>query len=329
VDGAVEPGAAMALQVTQVRLEASGVISVTLARPDGADLPAWEPGAHLELRLPSGLVRQYSLCGDPEDRRRYTVAVLREEAGRGGSKEMHDVGLVGRSLAVKGPRNNFRLLGHPRYVFIAGGIGITPILAMVRAVARTAASWRLAYGGRSRGSMAFAEELTRLGGDRVSLVPQDEMGLLDIDAIVSAADAETGIYCCGPQPLLEAVESARARLAPDTNLYVERFAAKKSAATPAVAASALDDAEFELELRRSGITVVVPADRSALDVMRDHLPDMDYSCEEGYCGSCESRVLEGVPEHRDDILTEEERQAGATMFPCVSRARTRRLVLDR
>ena len=316
----------MDLMVTNVHLEAEGVISIAFADPAGRDLMQWQPGAHIELTLPSGLSRQYSLCGRPEDRKEYRVAVLREPAGRGGSSELHETGLVGRRIRVSGPRNHFALKPSERYVFIAGGIGITPILAMARSVGDSA-QWTLHYGGRTRVSMAFVDELAEFGGDRVVISPQDVHGLLGLDEIVGSAGASTAIYCCGPAALLDAVQEARVRLAPEAALYFERFTAGGSehrlAAVPAGG-----ERSFEVELRRTGVTVKVGPGRSVLDAIRQAVPGMPYSCTEGYCGSCEVAVLEGAPDHRDEILAPDERAQGNTMFPCVSRALSERLVLD-
>ncbi|GAA1003523.1 ferredoxin [Acrocarpospora pleiomorpha] len=317
-------GTSLLLVVTDVRLAAEGVVTITFVDPDGEQLPAWEPGAHLEILLPSGLRRQYSLCGSASDRHRYQVAVLKETEGRGGSVEIHDTGLVGKILPVDGPRNHFALAPSRRYLFIAGGIGITPIFAMIQALPE-GADWELHYGGRTARSMAFVEELRSISSDRVHVVPQDAEGLLPIDAIVAAADADTAIYCCGPGPLLDAVQDARARLAPAAAFHFERFAA--SATRPA-AADLGDDQTVEVVLARTGVTLEAGPERSLLDAIRDVVPAVPFSCTEGYCGSCEARVLEGTPDHRDEILTEAERAAGDTMFPCVSRALTRRLVLD-
>ncbi|MEU2288014.1 PDR/VanB family oxidoreductase [Streptomyces sp. NPDC013178] len=323
----LDPAAAsLSLLVTSVRLEAQDVISITLADPLGQDLPEWGPGAHLELELPSGLRRQYSLCGSSADRKTYRVAVLREANGRGGSRELHDTGVVGRRLNVYGPRNHFELCPSSRYLFIAGGIGITPILAMVRAVSEEA-SWVLHYGGRSLASMAFVDELAELGGERVRVTPQDVHGLLDLDAIVGSADDSTVIFCCGPSVLLDAVQETRARLAPQVPLYFERFGAAPAGSKAAVLPEGRERA-FEVELRRTGVTLQIDPDCTVLDAIREVVPAMPFSCTEGYCGSCEVAVLDGVPDHRDEILTPEERESGRTMFPCVSRSCTDRLVID-
>ncbi|WP_248963998.1 PDR/VanB family oxidoreductase [Sphaerisporangium perillae] len=313
------------LLVRSTTWEADDVMSLRLVDPDGGELPAWEPGAHIDLVLPSGLVRQYSLCGRPADRGCYTVAVLREAAGRGGSQELHETVLPGKTISVRGPRNRFPLVEAARYLFVAGGIGITPILAMVRDVSARGAEWRLVYGGRSRSSMAFVEELVELGEDRVEIVPQDELGIPDLDAALAQSGPGTAVYCCGPEGLLAAVERRCAE--GPMSLHTERFGSTGAAraAEPVVVSQVTT---FEVELRRSGCVVTVPSDRTILDAVRDVVPEAMSSCEEGYCGTCETRVIEGVPEHHDTILSDKERQAGKTMMICVGRSRTPRLVLD-
>ncbi|MCZ0985736.1 PDR/VanB family oxidoreductase [Streptomyces diastatochromogenes] len=294
---------------------ADGVLALTLRDPLGGDLPVWEPGAHVDLLLGPGLERQYSLCSDPADRSAWRIAVLREPAGRGGSAYVHGQLGVGDKVRVRGPRNHFRLEPAPRYRFVAGGIGITPILPMLAAAEAAGAEWSLLYGGRSRGSMAFTAELARYG-DRVALAPQDESGLLDLGPVLDEIPDGTLVYCCGPTPLLDAVEER----CPGGALRVERFQPK--------AQQGAADSEFEVELARSGRTLVVPADVSVLDAVRGAGVEVLYSCTEGTCGTCETDVLDGAPDHRDSVLTEEERAAGETMMICVSRCRGARLVLD-
>ncbi|MGH8428855.1 MAG: ferredoxin reductase, partial [Solimonas sp.] len=196
--------AQLEVQITGMRLEAEGVMALELQATDNAPLPEWEPGAHLDLLLPSGLVRQYSLCGDPLDRQRLRIVVLLEGNGRGGSREVHGSLRVGQRLAIRGPRNAFVLQPGGPYLFVAGGIGITPILAMAQAAQRAGAEWQLLYGGRSRRSMAFVRELQALGEGRVEIMPTDEVGLLDLDAVVAAARAGQQVYSCGPAVLLDA-----------------------------------------------------------------------------------------------------------------------------
>jgi ferredoxin-NADP reductase len=311
--------------ISQVTLAAQAVITIRLVDPDGAQLPEWAPGAHLDLLLPSGRIRQYSLCGDPLDRTCYTVAVLREDAGRGGSVEVHDSTLVGRYLEVRGPRNHFELRPAARYLFLAGGIGVTPLMAMIRVATRNGIPWTLHYGGRALAHMAFRDELCQLGGDAVHLVPQDQFGILDLEQIIDASPVGTDVYCCGPEPMLVAAERACAGSGSPRTIYIERFGA---ASTSPIAGDEGDRAEFEVELARSGTVLIVPADRTLLDVVRTAVADVPYSCEGGYCGACETRVLEGEPEHHDQILTDAERASGSTMMICVGRARSARLVLD-
>ena len=299
---------------------ADGVVRLTLQPVDRRPLPGWEPGAHLDLQLGDDLVRQYSLCGDPGDREAYQVAVLREQSGRGGSAHVHDVLVTGSALRVRGPRNNFALAEAQRYLFVAGGIGITPILPMVAAAEKDGADWRLVYGGRSRGSMAFAGDLVERYGDRVEIVPQDEHGVLDLDRLLGAPQDDVLVYCCGPEPLLAAVEQRCARW-PSGALHLERFS-PKDLGEPESTGS------FEVEFARSGVTTTVPAGVSIVDAAAEAGVDIDTSCREGTCGTCESDVLEGVPEHRDSVLTPEEQAANDVMFPCVSRCLSKRIVLD-
>lgn len=297
---------------------ADGVVLLTLRHPDGDPFPAWEPGAHIDVVLRPDLIRQYSLCGDPADRSVLRLAVLREPDGRGGSQYVHDSLQPGDAMHIRGPRNNFPLVDARRYLFIAGGIGITPILPMLGAAEQRQADWRLVYGGRTRASMAFRDELCRDYGDRVSIRPQDETGLLDLDSLLSEPDSGTAIYCCGPEPLLAAVEQYCANW-PRGALHVERFAAKPDAGP---------SASFEIELAQSGRTLVVPQDKSILEVVETAGVNVLSSCREGTCGTCETVVLDGTPDHRDSLLTEEEKTAGGTMMICVSRSCGGRLVLD-
>ncbi|WP_086829590.1 PDR/VanB family oxidoreductase [Streptomyces sp. NRRL B-24572] len=301
------------LTVRSVVEEAEGVRGLLLADPTGADLAPWEPGAHLEVTLPSGAVRHYSLCGDPADRSAYRLGVLREPAGRGGSEELHTAVGEGTPLGVRGPFNRFPLVPAERYLFVAGGIGITPLLPMIRSL--PPGSWSLLYGGRSLASMAYREELSVLPG--VTLVPQDTEGLPDLDAVLAGQPAGTAVYCCGPEGLLRAVEERWAG-----PLHVERF----GAADPVEKSPG--EGGFEVELRRTGRVLRVEPGRSLLDAVREVVPGVAYSCEEGWCGTCETKVLAGTPEHHDSVLGEEEKASGATMMICVGRSRGGRLVLD-
>lgn len=293
---------ALRLLVTSHGEVAEGVVQLRL---EGHDLPRWEPGAHLDVVLPSGLVRQYSLCGDPEDTSSYTVATRLVPDGRGGSREVHEQVREGMELEVRGPRNRFPLVAAPSYVFVAGGIGITPILPMLRALP-DGVEWRLLYCGRDRASMPFLEEIEKLGGgDRVTLVE----GPPDLGVVLPEVPDRAAVYCCGPEGLMAAVEERF------PGVHLERFAPRSSAG-----------GAFEVELRRSGRTLTVPADSTVLAAVRAQLPDTAYSCEQGFCGTCQQRVLEGEVDHRDELLTDAER--ADSMLICVSRARGDRLVLD-
>jgi cytochrome P450/ferredoxin-NADP reductase len=306
--------------VEQERLIADRILEVVLRAPDGRDFPAWEPGAHVELLLPSGCTRQYSLCGSPDDRQRLTIAVLEEVDGRGGSAELHRVARAGAVLQVRPPRNNFQLQAAPRYLFLAGGIGITPILTMVEAVQRTGAEWTLVYGGRSPSTMAYLDRVGAYSGGTVELWPEDERGRPDLPALLAAQDADTLVYACGPTGMLDAVEAAHASVKGLQPLRIERFAASGPVDVTGGA--------FEVVLAKTGRTLVVEENKSILETIRAVLPRLSYSCEEGYCGECETGVLEGQPDHRDDFLDDDERAAGEAMMICVSRCRGPRLVLD-
>lgn len=296
-----------------------GVVALTLRSIDGKPPPRWEPGSHVDLIIEGVATRQYSLSGDPADTRTWRLGILRDPEGSGGSLYVHDRLAPGDKVRVRGPRNNFPLVDSPKYLFIAGGIGITPILPMIRAAEAAGAEWRLAYGGRTRASMPFLDELA-IHGDKVSVLPQDEVGLLDLDGLLGTPSEDTKVYCCGPEPLLNAVED-RCRAWPKGSLHVERFVAK--ALTEPVL-----KVPFEVHLERSGVTVTVSPEESILAAVEQAGIGVRSSCEEGTCGTCETRVLAGVPDHRDSVLDEDEREAGNCMMICVSRSCTPRLVLD-
>ncbi|MGF6880531.1 ferredoxin-NADP reductase [Nocardia sp. GAS34] len=311
------------LRVAQRRVEAhdADVVSLLLTAPDGRALPPWRPGAHLDLELPSGRLRQYSLCGDPADRHSYRVAVRRIPDGGGGSIEVHDDLGVGRAVTVRGPRNAFPFVlpGHgsdaARVHFVAGGIGITPILPMVRMAHRLGVDWSMVYTGRSRDSLAFLEELEAFG-DRVRVRTDDEHGLPGADELLPGVGADTSVYCCGPVPMT-AVIAAAVREMPGVELHCERFSA------PPV----LDGTAFEVELARTGEVIAIPADRSVLDAVLEVRPDRPYSCRQGFCRTCRVTALSGEVDHRDTVLTDAERAEG-DMLICVSRCGGDRLVLD-
>jgi len=306
------------LEVESAELCATDVLTITLVDAGGDALPRWTPGAHIDVDLGAGLVRQYSLCGDPDDLGRWRIAVLREAAGRGGSQRVHDLARAGEKLPVRGPRNHFPLVDADRYIFIAGGIGITPILPMIRRAAARGRPWTAVYGGRSRRSMAFVDELGAVPGGELEIVPHDECGLPDLPSVLGAPAERTAIYCCGPEPLITAVEREAAHWPPGT-LHRERFTA-----APAVA----DGGAFDVVLQRSGVRLTVPEYEPLLDVIESAGIAVDNSCRAGICGTCLVRVSSGEPDHRDDVLSDDERERGEVMLPCVSRARGAVLVLD-
>jgi ferredoxin-NADP reductase len=299
------------------RLVAEDVVELTLESTDGHPLPAWTPGAHVDLILDDGLVRQYSLCSSLSDDT-YRIAVLRTPDSRGGSSAVHAL-TEGATVRIRGPRNNFPLERSPRYLFVAGGIGITPLMPMIEEAAASGADWQLHYGGRSRSSMAFLDALEQ-HGERVHVVPQDEQGILDLESILGSPDGRTTVYCCGPAPLLAAVEE-RCHSWPPGSLHLERFTAKEVVRESA-------DATFDVVLQRSGITLTVGAETSVFDAVRAAGVSVLGSCLEGICGTCETSVLEGEVDHRDSVLDEEEQEAMDTMMICVSRCRGDQLVLD-
>ncbi|MGY0540174.1 PDR/VanB family oxidoreductase [Nocardioides sp. YJ-D4] len=296
---------------------ADGVVGLVL-EPLTGELPSWDPGSHVDVLPDGGEIRQYSLCGEPGDRTRYRVAVLRVEDGRGGSVRIHDKLVQGDELDLRGPRNHFRLEPAERHIFIAGGIGITPILPMIAAATAAGSDWSLVYGGRSRGSMAFLDELEAYG-DRVDLWPQDERGLLDLPAILGEPVGGRRVYCCGPEPLLAAVEQEM-RTRPGETLHTERFAPKEPVGTGGAA--------FEVEVSSTGARVEVAEDESIIDALAGIGIEVDFSCREGTCGTCETGVLGGVPDHRDSVLSDDERAANDCMMICVGRCRTGPLILD-
>jgi ferredoxin-NADP reductase len=298
------------------------VVALTLAPVDDLPFPRWNPGAHIDVHLPSGLTRQYSLNGDHDRRGEYRIAVRHSPEGGGGSIEMHGL-TEGALLEVSDPRNAFMmpLPGSAsrcaRLHFIAGGIGVTPILSMIRLAERQGTPWVLHYAGRNRAALAFLDELTPYG-DKVLIRTDDEHGLPDAAALLAGVDASTAVYVCGPPPMVDAVLRA-IPVESGVEVHSERFSA----------APVIDGEPFELELVRGGAVVEVGAEQSALAALRNAVPTVAYSCQQGYCGTCVQRVISGEVEHRDSLLTEEQRALGQ-MLVCVSRAKSagERLVLD-
>ncbi|MEV2214989.1 PDR/VanB family oxidoreductase [Streptomyces sp. NPDC050997] len=311
------------LDVAAIRDEVAEVRSFELVHPAGAALPTWAPGAHIDVLVTDAdpdMVRQYSLCGDPDDSGRYRFAVLREENGRGASRFLHERVTAGSQLLVRAPRNNFPLVSAPHYLFVAGGIGITPVLPMVRTAHEQGADWGLYYGGRRRERMAFLPDLDGYG-ERVRVLPEDEHGLLPLAGILAVAGPDTAVYCCGPEPLLAAVERLWDERRVGT-LHVERFQPRPQEPSTA------SDKGFDVRLVSTGVTVRVGPGQSIMDALGTAGIDVPSSCREGTCASCETTVLEGEVEHLDSVLSQEERAAGETMMLCVSRARSPQLVLD-
>ncbi|MEU7180045.1 MULTISPECIES: PDR/VanB family oxidoreductase [Streptomyces] len=296
--------------VERIDRVAEDVVSLTLRGATGPLAP-WEPGAHIDLALPNWLTRQYSLCGDPADRECYRIAARYEPLSRGGSEYLHRFLRRGRTLDVSLPRNHFPLAPAPRYLFLAGGIGITPILPMLRAAVAAEIPASLVYVGQTLATMPFADELRSSHGDRVRIVATRQQGRPDLADLASTLDPATVVYCCGPASMLAAAQAAF----PAERLHTERF-------HPAVRSFA-PDTPFEAVCARSAQTIQVPADESLLEALIHAGHPVASGCREGVCGSCELTVVAGEPEHRDDIGAPAGR-----MYACVSRALSPRLVLD-
>lgn len=287
----------------------------------GALLPPFTPGSHVDVHLGEGVVRQYSLCNDPEERHRYLIAIHRVEAGRGGSRRAHDVLRPGRAVRCSLPRNNFPLEPAESYLFLAGGIGITPIRSMIFAATRAGIPWQLVYCARTPEAMAFEKELAALSGGRVRLHlsgARDERRL-DLAPVLASAPETAAVYCCGPNPMMRAVRELACDR-PARRIRFESFSPE---------AASRDGEAFEVELARSGIVLAVAADQSILDALRAAGIEHDSSCEEGTCGTCAATVLAGTPDHRDSLTADDPALAErGLIMPCVSRSQTKRLVLD-
>ncbi len=307
------------LRVAARRQVATDVVALDLAPIDGAPLPDWEPGAHVDLEVAPGTERQYSLVTTTPDGH-WRIAVLREPDGRGGSRAVHEGLAVGTEVVVAGPRNHFGFDPTRPAVFVAGGIGITPLMAMIDAAERAGTPWELHYAGRSRSRMAFVDELVAAHPDRVVVAAADEHPRLNVIGLL-AEPRDAVVYCCGPRGLMDAVESAAAQW-PAGSVRVERFELAADVDAPGE--------PFEVELAVTGVTVTVPADRTLLEVAEEAGAFVLSSCREGTCGTCETPVLEGAVEHRDTVLSPEEQADDRTMMVCVSRARRGcpRLVLE-
>jgi len=304
---------ARTVRVAEIATVAEGIKTLRLEDPDGLPLPAWSPGAHIDL-VAGAFSRKYSLCGNPSDPD-YTIAVLREADGRGGSRFIHDQLSAGMTVRLRGPKNYFRLEDEAdRHVLIAGGIGITPILAMADRLKQLGRDYVVHYCGRSRDAMAFAERLMSDHGAHAVLHVSDEASRADLAAIVAEC-GETGarIHACGPERLLDALAGLCAHL-PEGRYRSELFVTDTAGSVRA------GDTDFEIELEDSDLELTVPAGQTLLDVVRAAGIDVPSDCEEGLCGSCEVRVLEGEVDHRDKVLSASERTEGGRMMACCSRS---------
>ncbi|MDQ2628015.1 MAG: PDR/VanB family oxidoreductase [Actinomycetota bacterium] len=303
--------------VTKREMLTPDVVALTLAEPDGGLLPSWTPGGHIDVQLPSGRRRQYSLCGVPGRRTEYRIAVRRLDDGGGGSVEMHEAYAVGDTLVFEGPRNAFYLgTDESDVLFVIGGIGVTPMLPMLREAAQRRIDWRAVYAGRCRADMPLLDEVLAVDPARVTVWADDEHGrFARTEELLAGAGPRTAVYVCGPTAMLEAVRIARDEHTPDVPapLHYERFS------PPPV----VDGVPFELELARSGRLLLIPADRSALDVMLDADPTTPCSCRQGFCGTCKVKVVSGDVDRRGRTAEE-----AGEMLVCVSRARGGRIVID-
>jgi ferredoxin-NADP reductase len=310
-------------QTFEVRLraliwEAPGVLSLQLAAPNGNALPPFAPGAHIDLKLPDGTLRQYSLCGDPDDTSHYRLGI-RAVAGGLSSSFIHRQLRPGDLLTVSAPRNNFPMVDAARYIFIAGGIGITPLIPMMREASAKGLPWTLLYCNRRNEDAPFLAEIKRLGGD-ISLHSSEAGTRLDAAQRLGTMQQDTVVYCCGPERLMTAVDEATAAW-PGGSIHFEWFAPRSRPADET-------SGSFEVICQRSGLTLTVPPDKSIMAVLSEAGIEVPRSCEQGICGTCETRVISGEVDHRDSILSASERAANQTMMICVSRARGSRLVLD-
>jgi ferredoxin-NADP reductase len=312
--------------VHTLRFEAEGVLGIELRPLDGGVLPAFTAGAHVDLHLPGGLMRSYSLLNDPAERHRYVLAVLRESASRGGSRAVHDQLRIGTPLNLSEPRNNFPLHEQASHsVLVSGGIGITPLLSMARRLKSLGRSFEFVFCARSRRNAALVDEVAALGvpvhwhfDDEVGAPPQIKALL---QARPGAGPADTNYYACGPALMLDAFVASCAELGLH-NAHIERFAAATAVETVG------SERGFTVELRSSGRSFAIAPGQSILDVLLDAGVGASFSCQDGFCGSCETRILEGVPEHRDSVLSDAERAENKVMMICVSGSKCERLVLD-
>lgn len=310
------------VRVSRLELCAEGVMAVDLVSATPEPLPAFSAGAHVDVELPGGLVRQYSLCNDPGEPHRYRLAVLREAASRGGSSAVHDALDVGANLRISPPRNHFALIEQgPCAVLLAGGIGITPLLAMAYRLKSLGLPFELHYFARSRATAAFVDEIEQgtLGSDFRFYGADGPRPSLD--ALVESAGDGGDLYVCGPARFIDAVlDAGRRRGLPEGRMHTERFVGTASPSE--------GDRPFRIRLASDGRVVEVAADQTAADALEAAGVFVPTSCGEGVCGTCVTSVIEGVPDHRDVFQTASERAANRCFTPCCSRAFSDELVLE-
>ncbi|GAB3626257.1 ferredoxin [Pandoraea terrae] len=319
----------LSAMVRTLRYEAEGIMSIELVPNDDTNasaqpaFPPFTPGAHIDLHLPSGLVRSYSLVNAPHEPNRYVLGILADPKSRGGSRFIHDNFRVGMTLEISPPRNHFELVEDAAHtVLVAGGIGVTPILCMYRRLLELGRSVQLVYCARSVKGAAFLEEIEALGGDVVCYFDEQNGGKpTSLAQYLDDQPAGTHAYCCGPGVMLDAFESACAN-AGIADVHVERFAPAPDAPAPATTSG------YVVKLAKSNKEVTVSAGATLLDTLLAAGINADHSCMEGVCGACETRVLEGCPDHRDSVLSAKERESGKVMMICVSGCKGDRLVLD-
>lgn len=309
--------------VTRKCAEALDIASVELVSEDGRALPSFAAGAHVDVHLPGSLVRQYSLCNDPQETHRYVIAVLRDESGRGGSKAVHDLVREGDRIQISAPRNHFALAHEaPHHLLLAGGIGVTPILCMAERLAASGGAFDMHYCTRSRERTAFAARIEQSAFAGSVRFHHDDCGsTFDIKQVLESAPDGTHLYVCGPKGFMDVVlDNARAAGWPESRLHYEFFAAS-------IDLNATGK-RFHVRLASSGATIEVPSDCTVVQALAANGIDVMTSCEQGVCGTCLTRVIEGEPEHLDSYLTPEEQAANDQFLPCCSRARSPLLVLD-
>ncbi|MGH6720460.1 MAG: PDR/VanB family oxidoreductase [Alphaproteobacteria bacterium] len=313
----------LTLKVAAITREADGIITFELVDPAGRPLPRFTAGAHVDVHIPGGFLRQYSLCNDPRETHRYVIAVQHEPKGRGGSRRLHDTVKAGDTLAIGAPRNNFLLHeGARRHRLIAGGIGVTPILAMLRHLVASHADWHLDYCTRDPARTAFLDLLRAPPfGERVRVHFDggDPSKGLDVKRALATQGEGEHLYCCGPTGLMAAVKAASGPWAPGT-VHFEYFVNENLDA-------GLNTA-FQVRIASTGAVYDVPADKSIMQVLREHGHDIDSSCEEGICGTCATAVKDGAIDHRDAVLSAEEKASNRWMMVCCSRAKGGVIVLD-